>query len=95
MFKLKEFSDYSEKLAMAEKLKKELEKLKDKIDVIKFLEVGINIEPLPFAYDIVLNTDFETMEDLYAYRRHPAHKDFIEFNKGYSVSKVSVDYITT
>lgn len=94
MFKLKDFSDPSEKLEMAIKVKNELEKLKEKIEVIKFLEVGINVEPLPFAYDIVLNTDFETMEDLNAYRIHPAHKAFIEFNKDFSVSKVSVDFIT-
>lgn len=93
MFKLKECAGPSEKIAMAEKVKNELEKLKEQIGFIKFLEVGINTVDLPFAYDIVLNTDFETMDDLEAYRIHPAHKAFIEFNKNYSVAKVSVDFI--
>ena len=94
MFKLKECANETERLLMAQSVKTELEKLKDKIAVIKFLEAGINVVDLPFAYDLVLNTDFETMEDLEAYRAHPAHKEFIEFNKNFSVSKVSVDFIT-
>jgi hypothetical protein len=93
MFKLKESSNTPEGRKMAESVKKELEKLKEEIHVIRHLEVGINIVPLPHAYDLVLTTDFDSLEHLQEYKVHRAHVAFIEFNKNYSVSKVSVDYL--
>jgi hypothetical protein len=93
MFRLKESSNTPEGIKMAESVKKELEKLKEKINVIRHLEVGINIVTLPHAYDVVLTTDFDSLEHLQEYKVHPAHVAFIEFNKNYSVSKVSVDYL--
>jgi hypothetical protein len=36
--------------------------------------------------------DFDTMADLDSYTIHPAHQDFVTFNKEYSVSKVCADY---
>lgn len=93
MFKLKESTITPEGRKLAERLKNELEKLKEKIDVIRHLEVGINIVSVPHAYDLILTVDFDSLEHFQEYKIHPEHVAFIEFNKNYSVSKASVDYL--
>jgi hypothetical protein len=93
MFKLKDFSNEVEKENSIRILKNELLTLKEKISFIQYIEVGVNKVNLPFAYDLVLITDFNNFKELDNYRIHPDHLKFIEFNKSYSVSKVSVDYL--
>jgi len=92
MFKLKEFSDPSEKQKAAETLKDELLSMRTKITVIQEFEIGINFNPNSFAFDVVINSTFANHEDLEIYQQHPAHQAFIAFNKNYSVEKVIVDY---
>lgn len=92
MFKLKEFSDPSEKQKAAETLWCELLSMKSKIPVIREFEIGINFNPNSFAFDVVINSVFENHEDLEAYQVHPAHQAFIAFNQNYSAEKVIVDY---
>jgi hypothetical protein len=93
MFKLKEFSDPSEKQKAAETLKDELLSMKTRIPVIREFEIGINFNPNSYAFDVVINSAFETLEDLEIYQQHPAHQAFIAFNKNYSAKKVIVDYL--
>ena len=93
MFKLKEFSDPSEKRQAAETLRSELLSMRTKIPVIREFEIGINFNPSSFAFDVVINSTFENHEDLEIYQLHPAHKAFIAFNKNFSAEKVIVDYI--
>jgi hypothetical protein len=93
MFKLKEVDNPEEKMRMASVVKCELELLKERIDVIKNLEVGINVIPQGHAYDLVLSIDFDNPEHLQEYIIHPAHQEFIQFNKQFSVAKAAVDYI--
>lgn len=92
MFKLKEFSSEAEKMAAATKVKKQLDELPLKIDVIRYYEAGIDTRKLSWSYDIVLTMDFDSMADLDAYTVHPFHQEFITFNKDYSVAKVCIDY---
>lgn len=92
MLKLKESAVTPEGRKMAERLKIELEKLKEKISVIRRLEVGINVVSVPHAFDIALTVDFDSLEHFQEYVVHPDHKAFIEFNKNYTISKASVDY---
>ena len=92
MFKLKEFASNSEKMEAAVKVKNRLDELPLKIDVIRRYQAGIDIRKLNWSYDIVLEMDFKNMADLDAYTIHPAHQEFIAFNKEYSVSKVCTDY---
>ncbi len=92
MFKFREFSNEAEKMAAALEAKNRIEKLPSKIDLIRSCEVGIDIRNLKWSYDIVLIMDFDTMNDVDSYTIHPAHQEFIAFNKDYSVEKVSVDY---
>ena len=92
MFKLKNFPDESEKMAAAQEVIKRLDELPSKINVIRRYEAGIDVRKLSWSYDVVLTMDFDTMADLDTYTVHPAHQEFIVFNKDYSVEKVCIDY---
>jgi hypothetical protein len=92
MFKLKDFPVESEKITAAKEVIKRLNELPSKIDVIRKYEAGIDVRKLSWSFDIVLIMDFDTMADLEAYIIHPAHQEFIAFNKDYSVDKGCIDY---
>ncbi len=92
MFKLKEFPDEASKQSAALVLKKRLDELPLKIGLIRKCETGIDIRNLWWSYDIVLVMDFDSMADLESYTIHPAHQDFVNFNKDFSIAKVCADY---
>jgi hypothetical protein len=92
MFKLKEFASEAEKMAASVEVINRLNELPLKIDVIRKYEAGIDNRKLSWSFDIVLIMDFNTMADLDTYTIHPAHQEFVAFNKNYSVDKVCIDY---
>jgi hypothetical protein len=92
MFRLKDFPSAEEKEKSAETVKSELLSMRLKIAEIREFEVGININKGNSAWDLVINSVFESAEDLRAYQVHPAHQAFIAFNKDYSAAKAIVDY---
>lgn len=67
-------ADTPDKTEKAEAIKANLEALKDKIDIIKDIRVGLNFNETESASDVVLETVFETKEDLNTYQNHPEHK---------------------
>lgn len=71
MWKMAPAADAEEK-AIA--IKENLEALKDKIDIIVDIEVGLNFNNTDSACDVVLVSSFCTAEDLNEYQNHPAHK---------------------
>lgn len=92
MWKLKEFADGKEKQENAKIIKTGLESLQQKINELKFIEAGININNSPQAYDVVLYSQFENMEDLNIYQNHPEHIKVAEFVKKVVNERVVVDY---
>lgn len=58
----------------AKAIKENLEALKDKIEILEDIEVGLNFEESPYASDVVLVSTFKTVQDLNEYQNHPAHK---------------------
>lgn len=66
--------------------------LKGKIDVLKYIEVGINFSSEKRAYDLSLITDFETKEDLQAYAADPIHVEVLKFLKSKNTLTKVVDY---
>ena len=92
MFKLKDFPDESEKMTAAQKVMQRLDELPSKINVIRKYEAGIDVRKLSWSNDIVLIMDFDSIADLEVYTIHPAHQEFIAFNKDYSINKVCIDY---
>ncbi|MEI6898813.1 MAG: Dabb family protein [Bacteroidota bacterium] len=91
-FKLKDYPTYGEKLHAIEAVKTALMVLPTKISVIRSFEVGIDALHGPASYDLVINSTFDSLEDLEIYRVHPDHQAFIEFNKNFTLHKVMVDY---
>jgi len=73
-FKLKEKRD-----DIIDALQKKLLSLKDQIDFIRHLEVGVNFKESDRAYDMALITDFDNEEDLARYATHPYHLEVIDY----------------
>ncbi|OQX79128.1 MAG: stress responsive protein [Bacteroidetes bacterium 4484_249] len=92
MLKLKEYDNKGQKLENALKLKKALEGLKIYIDELKYIEVGLNFNEKPTAYDLVLNTTFNSEDDLEKYRVHPEHKKLLIFLQQVTEDSAVVDY---
>lgn len=92
MWKLKDFAEGSSKIENAKAIKSGLESLKGIVEELKFVEVGININPGEQAYDVVLNSEFENMEDLSIYQNHPEHVKVAEFIAKVRSERVVVDY---
>jgi hypothetical protein len=92
MFKLRNFDNETEKTEAVKELLRRLDELPSKIDLIRKYEDGADIRKLEWSYDISLVMDFNSMADLDAYTIHPAHQEFVAFNKDFSIAKVCVDY---
>ena len=90
------FSDLEGKEEKLEALKNMMEDLKTKIPEVVHLEAGLNFSTRETAYDIVLISDFRSVEDLEIYRVHPEHVKVVEFIKAgdanYDVAVVDYEY---
>ena len=69
-----------------------LEDLKNKISVIKQIEVGINFNKSSAAYDVVLYSEFDSQQDLQAYQKHPDHVKVVDFVNEIRDDRAVVDY---
>ncbi len=85
--------DTPERAIKAAAIKEGLEALKDKIEEIADIEVGINMNDTDTVSDVVLVSTFATHDDLAAYIRHPAHKAVgASAVKPYVIERRVVDY---
>ena len=73
-------------------LKNKLLSLKDKIDYIVDLEVGLNFAQSDRAYDVALIVTFENKEDLNSYRVDKYHQEVIKFIKQKAKDTKVVDF---
>ncbi|MGM0612578.1 MAG: Dabb family protein [Bacteroidota bacterium] len=89
MFRLK---DKAEKQENIQKLKKAIEALEELIPEAKSIEVGLNINEKPSAYDLVLVSDFDNEEALERYRVHPEHQKVVDYIKQVNEDIAAVDY---
>lgn len=94
MWKLKEFAEGQKKSENAGIIKTRLEALKNKIEQIKFIEVGINLNQSEQAYDAVLYSEFSNLDDLDIYKNHPEHLKISKFVSMVRESRVVADYET-
>ena len=63
------------------------------IDLLRHLEVGVDVIRSERSYDIALTTRFDSLEDLQAYQVHPYHAgEVIPHMKSVCSSIVAVDY---
>jgi len=93
MIKLKEIPAAFERQNAIDQIKTGLEALPNKIKEIKNYEVGININPNPAAYEIVLISEFKDFNDLNIYREHHEHVKVLEIIGKYKDKSVFNDYI--
>jgi hypothetical protein len=91
LFKLNNYPK-EEKAKIVEELKSLLEGLKEKIDVVKYIEVGTNYVLDAKSYDIALISHFESLEDLDVYRTHPEHLKVVERIKETTSERAAVDF---
>lgn len=86
-FKLKDGS--AENVAQTAQVLKDME---GKIEVLKSIEVGIDVLHSERSYDIALITKFESMDALDIYQVHPVHKKVIEHMSQVREASVCVDF---
>lgn len=91
LFKLKDYPA-AEKQEVLNKLKSSLEALKDKIEEVKYLEVGLNYELESKSYDLCLISHFENEAALDVYRVHPEHLKVFEYIKETTEARAAVDF---
>ncbi len=92
LFKLKPFESDTEKHSKEQEIKKALLALKDKIEVLLSIEVGINANPNE-EYNIALTTTFENFDDLNTYANHPEHLAVIPMIREVLDSRACNDYV--
>ena len=64
-----------------------------KIDLLRHLEVGVDVIRSERSYDIALVTKFDSLDDLQAYQVHPYHAgEVVPHMKSVCSSVVAVDY---
>lgn len=64
-----------------------------KIDLLRHLEVGVDMIRSERSYDIALTTRFDSLEDLQSYQIHPYHAgEVLPHMRAVCSSIVAVDY---
>lgn len=92
LFKLKEFENEDQKAVVRNKIKNALLSLKDKVEELKYIEVGQHYQLNSTSYDLCLITHFETLNDLDAYQVHPEHLKVVEVVKPNVAARATVDF---
>ncbi|KAL0218042.1 hypothetical protein RCL1_008890 [Eukaryota sp. TZLM3-RCL] len=87
MFKLKEGTEENKN-----KLRDVILSMQGKIEVLRHLEVGSNVVPSARAYDVVLVSHFDNLDDLQVYIKHPEHQKILPDILGLAENIAAVDY---
>lgn len=92
MWRLKEEALGATKEENSKKLIKDLKDLQQKIPEVLHIEAGIDVNGSEAAADVVLYSEFESMEDLQTYQKHPDHVEVVNFVKEIVTERRVVDY---
>ncbi len=93
LFKLAEEAEGNSKAINSQIIKERLENLKDVIPQIRKIEVSINYTDASVSnYDIVLDSEFDSLEDLRYYSVHPEHIKVGEFIGKVKTDRAAIDY---
>ena len=88
MWKFKDGVAEADKLEM----KRRLEALMGVVPTLRGIEVGMDVSGKTAAMDMVLCTEFQSLEDLQAYAVHPEHRKVVGFVKPLVCDRAVVDY---
>ena len=92
MWKFKDYAQCRTKQENLEFVKSKLEALPQKIDFIRSIKVSFNVNDKAGMYDAILESEFDSLEDVAKYRVHPDHKAISEYVALVRESRASVDY---
>ena len=70
-----------------------LRALKDEIEEIRRVDVGMNIRPSNNALDLGILMEFDTEGDLAAFLAHPAHESAAEFYRSRRNAVATCDFV--
>lgn len=84
-------TDEAERAEHAARIKRGLESLPAVIPQLRFLQVGVNVVPSN-EFDVVLISDFDTVDDIAIYQEHPVHLEVAGFIRSVVASRASVDF---
>lgn len=91
LFKLRDDVPEAEKLRVMNAFKSAIEALPSKISVIRKIEVKFNINPAE-QWHIALNGEFDTLQDVVTYAKHPDHVAAGKLLAETKESRACVDY---
>lgn len=92
-FRLKEEAEGHTKLENAKIIRDGLMSLLEKVDVLRFEEVGINIpNATKTDYDVCLTCHFDKWEDVDTYQNHPEHVKVASYIGKVREARAAVDY---
>jgi len=91
LFQLKKMESESAKLEVMNAFKNAIEALPKDINVIRSIEVKFNMNPAEI-YDIALNSEFDSLEDVNFYAKHPLHVAAGKILAEVKESRACVDY---
>ena len=91
MFKLKDTLSKEEKLDVMNRFKAAIEAWPAQIDVIRKVFVGFNINEAE-QWDICLESEFDSLDDVKLYAAHPAHVAAAGILKDAKQDRACVDY---
>ncbi len=86
------FKDHEKVDQNAREFKERLMALESLVPELKRMEVGLNVNTKPSAYDLVLTSDFDDEAALNAYRIHPEHVKVLDFMRSIVSETAVVDY---
>jgi hypothetical protein len=93
MWKFDASYQISEKEGIINDLKNKLLQLRDKINVLNALDVHVNSANANKSnFDVVLETSFDTWEDLKTYAVHPDHMVVVGFLQALKKERACIDY---
>lgn len=92
LFKLKDFSSEVERNDAIENVLINFRSLLGEIAQIRKYKVEADIVHGESSFDIAIDSNFDTLEDLKTYQKHPAHQYAVEQNKQWCEKKVVIDY---
>ena len=88
MWKFKDEAAEADKLEM----KRQLEALKGLVPTLVDIEIGLDVVGKEASMDMVLCSEFASMDDLQAYAIHPEHLKVVNFVKPLISERAVVDY---
>lgn len=93
LFKLASFAEGNSKIENALYLKEKLENLQNIIPELLKIEVLLNMPDVSEDnYDLMLITEFENLEDLSIYAKHPEHLEITSFMSKVRTDRAAIDY---